>query len=111
MTDDYDVTYLNEGEVNEVVAWAVNTGAILVSMQLNLDEVKEQFADDPWEAVEAYIATMALMHETLPVVVIGPAHAIAANAIEEVAQEESEVESFREEIERFEQNGHSGLSD
>lgn len=111
MTDEYDVTYLSEDEVNEVVGWAVNTGAILTSMQLDIDEVKQELADDPWGAVEAYIDTLSLMLGAMPVVLLGPANAIAATAIEEVAQEESEVEAFREEIERFEQDGHSGLSD
>lgn len=103
MTDEFDVVYLGEDDVNEVVQWAAGTAALLVSLQLDLEEVKAEFAEDPWDAVGAYMGTLEMMYEAMPEILNGPAIAIAHNAIEEVEKEEAEVESFREEIEKFNQ--------
>lgn len=111
MTDEYDVVYLDNDDVNEVVQWATGTAALLVSLELDLDEIKEAFPDDPWNAVEAFVGTLQMMQDAMPDILNGPAIAIANNAIEEVAEEEAAVETFVKEIEEFNENGHTGLSD
>lgn len=95
MTDEFDIVHLNEEEVNEIIDWAVRTGAISFIMKTY---PKSKTRADMKEQLESFDKALEAILEAMPITLRGPAVTIAEETRQEVIEEEQMVAEFVEEL-------------
>lgn len=94
MSDEFDVFHANHEESQEIIDWAVATGAAvwMLHEMMNMDyPSKEELIADVHETIDLILGNV-------PEIMVNPIKAAAFTAIEESQAEEAAVEEFREEL-------------
>lgn len=96
MPDEFDIVHLSEDDAQQIIDWAVATGAMLHLAQnsprhANVQEAIERL-EDILEAIDMGI-------DTMPEALVVPSRILAKESIRETLEEEQQVDEFRRQLE------------
>lgn len=98
MSDEFDIIHLDQEDSQDIIDWAVGAAA-MVTLMSNIPPLSgEETIED---RLEGYVEAFQLMNINMPDILIAPAAAMAADAIDSSIAEEKQVEQFRAELEEL----------
>lgn len=98
MSDEFDIVHLNDEQVQDIINWSVQVGAIMVLLG-NLPPITdESLVNDVVETLQAHQEGISSILVNMPDVLRGPAVVTAREYHEIVVKEEEQVAEFIEEL-------------
>lgn len=101
--NDFELIHLDEGEVQEVIDWAVATAALIIIMH-SVPTPEEADAEAVEQALQAFHDGTNQIWDNLPDVLVYPSKALAYKTVEDARREEEEVKRFREQLDGLDES-------